>query len=91
MESTWKNMGTNLSSKPMIGDTMVIDFNCNDNMHVTFIMKSLFGLWFNAIFFDLPTCLFYKYCSCISIWGDLTLRVIMVIATLFNKSQCKYA
>jgi len=44
MESMQKNMGTNLGSNPMIGDAMVIGFNCNDNMHVTFIMKSLFGL-----------------------------------------------
>jgi hypothetical protein len=34
---------------------------------------------------------FCKYYSCISIWGDLTLRMIVVKIALSNKSQCKYA
>jgi hypothetical protein len=46
IKSTWKNMGTNSSSKMMMVDTMS-STQCNDNMHVTFL-KSPLGFWLNA-------------------------------------------
>jgi hypothetical protein len=43
MESILKNMKTNLNSKTMIEDTMIVNSIINDNMHVTFF-KSHFEL-----------------------------------------------
>jgi hypothetical protein len=63
--------------------------NSNDNMHITFL-KTVFEFWFHVKISTptyIPFCKSYSY---ISMCGDFTFKVIVVKATLFNKSQCKY-
>ncbi len=89
MESMWKNMGTNSSWNARIDDTIVVDSivmtTCMSPFSKPLLDFNLMRTF--SIFINMPFC---KCCSCISIWGDFTLKVIVVKATLSNKSQCKY-
>jgi hypothetical protein len=79
-------MGTNFSSKTMMGNTMVIDST---------IMTTCMLLFSNPFLnFDsmpkkltLTNMVFCKYYSCISIWSDLILKVIVVRATNHNANM----
>ncbi len=66
--------------------TRWLSINYND-MYVTFF-KAPLGFWFYSKTFHYHTYSYGKNCSCIFIWGDFTFKVIVVKATLFNKSQC---
>jgi len=57
-------------------------FNDCDNVHVTFI-KTLLGFWFYA-----KKILYEMHAFCI--WGDFTLKVIVVKIAMSSQSQCKY-
>ncbi len=88
MESMWKNMETHFGSKIVISDIMVIDSIVMTTCMSPF-SKPL--LDFDSMpkfstFTNMSFCIYYSY---ISIWSDLTLRLIVVRATMFNKSQCK--
>ncbi len=85
MESMWKNMGTNLGLEWVIDDTMVVDSTIMTTCMSSFsnpLLEFDSMLKFST-FTNMPFC---KYYSCISIWGDLTLKMIVVRISLSNKS-----
>jgi len=77
MESIWKNRGTKLK----INNTMVVDSTI-----VTMCMLHLSKPWLDFDFMPkTPLSI-----ACICIWGDFTLKVIVVKIAMFSQSQCKY-
>jgi hypothetical protein len=80
----WKNMGTNLSSKVMIGDTIIVNST---------IMTTCMSPFSNR-FLDFDSIL--KFLTLInmpfiSIDHANLYEVIVVRTTVSDKSQCKYA
>ncbi len=86
----WKNMRTNLGSKTTIDDTMVVDSTIMTTCMSSF-SNPLLDFDSMLVFLTFTNMFFFKYCSCISIWGNLTLKVIVIKVALSNKSQYKYA
>ncbi len=81
MESIWKNRGTNSSWKLKIDNTMVVDSTI-----VTMCMSQLSKpcLDLDSMPKNPPSN------ACICIWGDFTLKVIVVKTVMSSQSQCKY-
>ncbi len=86
----WKNMGTNLGWNARIDDTMVVD-SIIMTTRISFFSKHFLDFDSMPKFSTLTNMPFYKCCSCITICGDFTLKVIVVRVAMSNKSQCKYA